>query len=108
MEIHSKAFTWKNVGTFSQSLDLRLTIIPVYRVNYIRAKARRDRWLEEFKLVPREMHWTMLYFQRRAETWDGLGYETTPGKQCYARRQAGMWRAFQIQALGDFQRSRAI
>ncbi|EDR02998.1 uncharacterized protein LACBIDRAFT_307818 [Laccaria bicolor S238N-H82] len=80
----------------------------LYCVNYLWAKARQDRWLEEFKLVPWEMHWTMLYFQHWAEMWDGLGRETTPRKGCYARRQVGMWRAFQTQALADFQRSGAI
>ena len=94
----------------SNPLDV-LGIIPlylVYRVNYLRAKARYDRWLEESKLIPWEMRRTMLFFSGRAAEWDGLSKDTTPGKECYARRQSAMWRGFQTQALTDFQQSGAI
>ena len=80
----------------------------VYRVNYLRAKARYERWSEESKLIPREMRWTMLFFNNRAVEWDRLSKDATPGKICYARRQAAMWRGFQTQALTDFQRSGAM
>ncbi|KIJ92472.1 hypothetical protein K443DRAFT_135283 [Laccaria amethystina LaAM-08-1] len=65
----------------------------LFRVNYLRAKARYDRWLEESKLVPREMRWTM-YFIKRAERWEKLREASIGGKRCYASRQAAMWRGF--------------
>jgi hypothetical protein len=80
----------------------------VFRVNYLRAKARYDRWLEESKLVPREMRWTMMYFIKRAERWEKLREASSGGKRCYASRQAAMWRGFHMQALSECQMSGAL
>jgi hypothetical protein len=46
--------------------------IPVYRVHWLKAKARRDRWREEQILVASEMEWTELFFRHRASRWKAL------------------------------------
>ena len=43
--------------------------VLVYRVNFLRAKARFDRWDEELKTVRHEMKWCVLYFRKQKKTW---------------------------------------
>jgi hypothetical protein len=70
----------------------------VYRVSWLRAKARFDRWDEEEKMVRSEMTWTILYFQHQKEVWDERAkmsevMEET-GHTAYAMKQAEMWGKF--------------
>jgi hypothetical protein len=53
---------------------LRLTLsplksLPVQRVHWLRARAQKNRWQEEFTLVKYEMEWTSRFFLYRAEEW---------------------------------------
>jgi hypothetical protein len=41
----------------------------VYRVHWLKAKARRDRWAEEATLVSHEMDWTIAFFHKQASKW---------------------------------------
>jgi hypothetical protein len=41
----------------------------VYCVNWLRAKAHVDRWLEEATLVKHEMQWTIMWFQHQVNLW---------------------------------------
>jgi hypothetical protein len=82
--------------------------VLVYRVNWLRAKARYTRWEEEHNLIPHEMQWTVSYFQYREKEWwerkariapdDGR----SPGLHAYASKQAGMWKAFSEDAMSRF------
>ncbi|KAJ3531308.1 hypothetical protein NMY22_g8207 [Coprinellus aureogranulatus] len=48
----------------------------LYRVNWIRARSRRDRWIEEIHYVKAEMGWYVRYmehFESRARKWAALG-----------------------------------
>ena len=66
----------------------------VYRVNWLRAKCRSDRWAEELILAKSEMQWTKLYHQRRAEAWSARAKSVAlldPELRYYARRQARTW-----------------
>lgn len=74
----------------------------VYRVNWLRAKARRERWKEEKILVKSEMKWTIAYFQYRAVKWEELVEDAGYGAACYARRQASMWRGLVVDAREKF------
>jgi len=47
----------------------RLTGIPVYHVNWLRARSRWDRWKEELLITGHEMVWIVLWFQKQAEVW---------------------------------------
>lgn len=44
----------------------------VYRIHWLKAKARRDRWEEEEKLIPEEMGWTVNFFRGQAAWWSML------------------------------------
>lgn len=63
------------------------------RVNWLRAKARRDRWTEELELVQKEMVWTVRGFNKKAEEWKDLkkGLENERGLLQYAAKQEGIW-----------------
>lgn len=82
--------------------------IVVYRVNWLRAKARYDRWKEEHNLVRHEMEWTVKYFQYRENEWEERRKAITEdsrraaGLQCYAAKQAGLWRTFSEKAMARF------
>lgn len=67
----------------------------VYRIHWLRAKSRADRWEEELRLAEYEMVWTSRYFLHRADTWLAqvqAPSSATEGHKCYARRQAAFWK----------------
>jgi len=73
----------------------------VYRVSWLRAKARYLRWEEEVRLVKLEMQWTVNWFRSQEGRWAGrlddlLDAERDEGLRCYCHKQIHMWRA-----LGD-------
>jgi hypothetical protein len=79
----------------------------VYRVNWLRAKARYDRWSEELKLVREEMRWTKRCFAyhsrewaRRAEAYKENGDKR--GHYSYALSQVHMWNSWEERAHGRF------
>jgi len=61
-------------------------------VNWLRAKARKERWEEEFELVKKEMEWTVNCFRHKEKTWkeiaEGAGEE---GHRAYGWKQSSMW-----------------
>jgi hypothetical protein len=52
--------------------------MAVYRVHWLKAKSRRDRWREERILLASEMEWTELFFRHRARLWKDLAAEVSP------------------------------
>ena len=81
-------------------------IYLVYRVNWLRAKARVDRWLEELTLVKHEMQWTILWFQYQANLWKEHSkredVDLPIGHKAYAAKQNKLWSAFQRKASERF------
>ena len=73
-------------------------ICLVYRVNWLRAKARVDRWVEEETLVKHEMEWTILWFKYQADIWRDRSkredVNLPPGHQVYATKQQKLWNSF--------------
>ncbi|KAK7694425.1 hypothetical protein QCA50_001611 [Cerrena zonata] len=66
----------------------------LYRVNWLRAKSRRDRWAEELALTQAEMEWTRLFHHHRKNLWLGRANEAmadNPKLQYYAQKQAKTW-----------------
>ncbi|KAK7676858.1 hypothetical protein QCA50_020194 [Cerrena zonata] len=61
------------------------------RVNWLRAKSRRDRWQEEKILLKSELIWTKNFFSNRKILWIDRAKDTTAGVQCYALKQAVTW-----------------
>lgn len=79
--------------------------IPVYRVNWLRARAAYDRAREEVQLVQLEMDWTVRYFQHYSRKWAGLAkVEKTGGHLCYAVKTAVMWERFANCAQSSFEK----
>lgn len=73
----------------------------MYRVNWLRAKSRRDRWAEEVQILSCEMRWTMLFHRHRKELWlsRARAVETHhPLQVFYARKQAYNWSLLESQA----------
>ena len=62
------------------------------RVGFLREKARRDRWIEEVKLLEGEIKWTKRYFDFQVSQWEQrAAVANGPGYREYALRQASMW-----------------
>ncbi|KAI6022197.1 hypothetical protein PISMIDRAFT_109000 [Pisolithus microcarpus 441] len=79
-------------------------MLPVYRINWLKARARRDRWREEVSLVRHEMLWTTLWFQYQKEIWETRALQSTePGKEAYASKQVELWSDFAKKAGLMFQ-----
>jgi hypothetical protein len=92
----------------SECLDLSVSAyisLPVYpsvqRVNWLRAKARNQRWEEEITIVTNEMCWTQLWFQNQVDVWEERRrvalLHSSQGHQVYAAKQVWVW----IQFLED-------
>jgi hypothetical protein len=82
-------------------------LIPlVYRVNWLKAKARVDRWEEEFILVKNEMQWTILWFRHHANLWKGRSERKDGnlpmGHKAYAVKQQKLYNAFAEKSLDKF------
>ncbi len=68
----------------------------VYRVTWLRARARYLQWSEEVRLVRLEMQWTINWFRSHEMRWrerlDELDDdESEAGLQCYCYKQMGLW-----------------
>jgi hypothetical protein len=70
----------------------------VYRVSWLRARARYFRWKEEVRLVRLEMEWTLNWFRSRESSWrerlHDLDNEREEGLKCYCYKQMGLWKRF--------------
>ena len=75
-------------------------------MQWLRAKARKDRWAEEHLLVRHEMDWTVNFFNGHMEQWlqlsEDSGAAALSGHQSYAARQAEMYRRFALEAAEAF------
>jgi hypothetical protein len=79
----------------------------VYRVSWLRAKARYLRWAEEFRLVEYEMQWTVNWFRWKEMQWrqrlrDIEDEERPPGLDCYCHKQMVLWSSLAEQAQTKF------
>ena len=89
------------MSTISLPIDQGSAQSSVYRVNWLRAKCRRDRWAEELTLVRSEMEWTKLFHTHRINLWENRAIAAAahnPSLQYYAHRQAWTWTLLRTQA----------
>jgi hypothetical protein len=71
---------------------LKLFFPIVYRVNWLRAKARKKRWEEELELVKSEMSWTVNCFQYHEEVWKKRAEAAkSPGQVAYGWKLKSGW-----------------
>ncbi|KAI6015713.1 hypothetical protein EDC04DRAFT_2577949 [Pisolithus marmoratus] len=71
-----------------------------YRINWLKARARRDRWKEEVSLVRHEMLWTELWFEYHKKMWEKAKGSAVnrARKEAYAKNQMGLWSDFASKA----------
>jgi hypothetical protein len=78
------------------------------RVNWLRAKARHQRWEEEIEIVKHEMIWTQLWFDHQRQVWDRREKDAIlsmrKGHEVYAAKQVWVWSQF----LDDAKKSFAV
>jgi hypothetical protein len=86
--------------------SIKPNFLAVYRVSWLRAKARYDRWDEEFLIVRHEMRWTILWFKYQLKEWSRRSAESEgqekAGKRAYAEKQIAMWKMFAEEAESGF------
>ena len=78
-----------------------MNFLAVYRVNWLRARAQKNRWEEEILLTQYEMKWVVNYFNHmalkwrsRCNVWTGVPLadgRVARGHQAYAEKQIAMW-----------------
>ena len=83
----------------------------VYRVNWLRAKNRHDRWAEDLDQLRHEMTWTLLFFDFQRVLWEGRaliseGIEEQ-GHQAYALKQSDLWDRFGLEGMKVLQNMKA-
>ena len=77
-------------------------------MNWLRAKARFERWDEEIKIVKTEMGCTIRDYENRRITWEKRADESRKrgdlwrGHICYALQQMDMWFEFEEDAAMKF------
>jgi hypothetical protein len=75
-------------------------------VNWLRAKARHQRWEEEVTILQNEMKWIKLFFQHQIQVWEARRNRATSmkkfGHQLFAAKQVWMWRKFLSDASHTF------
>jgi hypothetical protein len=79
----------------------------VYRVNWLRAKARFDRWDEELITVRHEMGWSVTWFEHQRKKWvkraSNSQQMNKPGHCAYAEKQVALWGMFMQEAELGFE-----
>lgn len=79
----------------------------VYRVNWLRARARAQRWSEEREIVTKEMEWAIRTFRYMGGVWEiraeKMGKEK-PGHKAYAARETDRWKRWAGVAKTEFAR----
>jgi hypothetical protein len=106
--VRCKIAGWKNVSCNQIPLDSLSPFLSVYRVQWLKAKSRYDRSLEEETLIKNEMAWTVRFFRQEAYQWEErmkmASHNGLDGHWCYAAQKADMWRQFAehgTKAFGD-------
>lgn len=70
-----------------------LGLDSVNRVNWLSARAQKNRWAEEKELINHEMGWTVRYYLHMSKTWANRSRLPTggPGHLAYANKQEALW-----------------
>ena len=77
-------------------------------MHWLKAKAQRDRWEEEVKILYHEMDFYVNFMKHREGLWEDRAADashhshTDSGLHCYALRQGDMWCLMAAQARQEF------
>lgn len=88
---------WRNVRNAHCQFEFCINDDLVYRVSWLRAKARFSRWSEELRLVEHEMRWTVNWFRWKEMQWkdrlERVRQDLRPlGFDCYCEKQIALWK----------------
>jgi hypothetical protein len=97
----------KKVSGYNQHQFIYVCIdFIVSRVNWLRARARHQRWEEEIEIVKHEMIWTQLWFEHQQQVWErrrrDAAKSMSPGHEVYAAKQVWVWTQFWEDARKSF------
>ena len=74
------------------------TTFAVYRIAWLRAKQRQDRWHEEIQQCAADLLMAKNWFKYQQNMWlqkaENAKQSNDNGCACYAYRKANMWRIF--------------
>jgi hypothetical protein len=88
------------------ALNMLAKVFVDYRINWLRSKARFDRYSEELHIVKAEMSWMLLYLETQQTTWKDRALASTGverlGHKAYGFKQADMWKRIGIEARKAF------
>ncbi|KAJ7018026.1 hypothetical protein C8F04DRAFT_978149 [Mycena alexandri] len=110
----NKTFSWIWTSGEGPEKDAK-GLHEAVRVEWSKARARRDRWVEEVQLLREEMRRVMRFLQWQAAWWEGQrearGKEIQPelaaGVKAYAARQAALHRGIARRFRAGWESSRA-
>jgi hypothetical protein len=77
----------------------------VYRVNWLKARAKKNRWAEELVLTRNEMEWATRFFYFKSRQWAGWIENVdgpSTGQRAYADKQMAMWQNMGEEAYRQF------
>ncbi|EFI27308.1 hypothetical protein CC1G_14780 [Coprinopsis cinerea okayama7 len=96
------SWIWKTATELVGDRDQYL--VELYRVNWLQAREKKHRWIEEITLVEAEMDWIPRFFSFQAGKWKSRAETSTqkPGHLAYAHRQAAMWEKLEGYARKSF------
>ena len=72
-------------------------------MNWLRAKARHQRWKEEVTILENEMVWIKLWFEHQIGVWEARHRRSTSsGHRVFAAKQVWVWKKFLSDARQSF------
>ncbi|KAH6867699.1 hypothetical protein BKA70DRAFT_1379996 [Coprinopsis sp. MPI-PUGE-AT-0042] len=74
----------------------------LYRVNWLKAKCRAERWQEEHILLRSEMDWICNFYKHKEHQCEEWARDAMGGQKAYAHRQADMWNLLRCEAIAQF------
>ncbi|KAJ8694062.1 hypothetical protein PTI98_008995 [Pleurotus ostreatus] len=108
---HALAWFWRLQGSeVSDEVEDSPMMKEFYQINYLRAKARHDRWEEEMMLLKKEVTWTLAWFTYQADWWKVKGEsderQLSTGQQAFCRKMTAKWRDFRRRGVQAIQQSK--
>jgi hypothetical protein len=106
---HESEEKYLEEGESTQVLQVSLTdTVLVNRVNWLRAKARWTRCIEQQTLLAMEMIWTFVGLYRRSIRWSSEREKGSLGMQSYASKQAAVWLGLARRAEAEFRLDKSL
>ncbi|KAF8908067.1 hypothetical protein CPB84DRAFT_1744272 [Gymnopilus junonius] len=88
------SWLWSNTRLSPNTADDDLYSTEFLRLNWLCARAQKNRWAEELELTKHEMEWTIRFYMYMATTWQShqdSATQLSSGHRAYAEKQIDMW-----------------